>query len=78
MSGKSIVKIPEGTKYFLLYCKFVLYGSLNLCAVKACKLLSKFLNKCFYIYFRSLKWTACFINVHLLHEIQVSDNCVKI
>jgi len=40
MSGKSIVKMPEGTNYLLLSCKFDLCDSLNLCAVKACKLLS--------------------------------------
>jgi len=42
---KYLKKMPEGIKYLLLSCKFVLCDSLKLCAVKACKLLSKFLNK---------------------------------
>jgi len=45
MSGKNIVKIHKGTKYFLVSCKFIRCGSLYMCGVKVCKLLRKFLNK---------------------------------
>ena len=55
--------------------KFFLCDSLNLCAVKACILLSKILNKWFYIYFSSRKWTACFITVSFTPDSSIGQLC---